>query len=351
MQKEQTSKNYILYSEFETEKLKFYSPEAKKIPNPPGVTKPQATYYQLPIAYNFSQKQGVSAFKEFFIEGPELETKTGIRSEPAQQGDKMMHSLPCRFDLSDDQQVKFLGVINSFREVCVAELAKVKGQVGLHYFDAKSPDALFKDPIFRPRDKITGDLLEGASPSIFFRLFKRGKLPYVTQTVFTGLDSTPLNWNMLQMVTMKFIPLIHIKHIYCGAKASIQMEVVSAVITRIVPVGSASMQMSTISRIREQNPDLVESVASQIARVSSQRQDQITGNDTQGEANNSESGPTFSGLSNNDSHEKSPAQQEKHTGGQGTIPTMNFSMDGFTSAAPKRDGSSQTDNRPVNKFS
>src|SRR5690606_39260936 len=97
-------------------------------------------------------------------------------------------------------------------------------------------------------------------------------------------NGTAVPWELLMGVEMEFVPLIHIKRIYVGGgKASIQMEVVSAVLTSPPkPRGTSTKQMLTVNRLKESNPVLADQISAQIAKLSIDRQDHVLNNHDQG---------------------------------------------------------------------
>jgi hypothetical protein len=161
---------------------------------------------------------------------------------------------------------------------CAENLDKVAGSVGLMNFNIDMPAATgFKDPMYYPRDKITRKLVPGGLPSMYYKLFVRGKPPYEERTLFTHVGGKVVSWASLKMVYMKYIPLFHIKGIYAGGgKASIQMEMVSAIITDIRAKGSESQQTSTMSRLQQTRPELVDDVTEKLARLEANRRAQST---------------------------------------------------------------------------
>jgi hypothetical protein len=64
---------------------------------------------------------------------------------------------------------------------------------------------------------------------------------------------------------MTFIPLIQFEKIYVGGgRPSLQMKLVSAVVTSVVSKSSVVRQKSTIERLRAAKPELFENVSKQV---------------------------------------------------------------------------------------
>ena len=261
------NQTYVTYKNFSTERLTASQPEPKIVPGTgPGTNLPAQGYYQIPIMYNYGTD--TSRLNDFLLEGPELESSTGIQTKPAPGNNRSDHSIPCRFDANNQEQNRFIEVMSSIHKACAYILGTMKGAVGLRFFDPDHPDALFSNPVYRPYDKVTNQVITGRAPSMYLKLFSRGKPGMEEQTLFTGVDGNPIPWPLLQSAEIKFIPLIHIKRIYVGSKASIQMEVQGAIVTSIRARNSATKQTATLLRLQQEHPELVNTVASQVSRLS-----------------------------------------------------------------------------------
>ena len=293
------------FASFGVARLTCTPAERKTIPGtgqeatPPS---PAQYYYQIQLMYNFSADPEKPILNELIMEGCEMESKFGIQSKPAQNG-RMEHSIMTSFDMNNTDQSRFVETIGQIHGGCAYILQAMKGTVKMPNFNAQQAVATgLKNPIYRPYDEVTGDPIPGRAPSMFFKLFSRGKPPMVEQTLFTGLDAKPIPWGLLQGVEIKFIPLIHVKRIYVGGgKASVQMEVLSAIITSVRTRNTATRQTGTIQRLQQNRPQLLDQVAAQIAKITADRQDQLLGV-TQAQPPPQEGGdqtgaqPTFTGI-------------------------------------------------------
>ena len=343
---------YVTYSDYTNNRLTCTQREEKMVPGTgPGTEKPPAVYYQVPLLYNYGHGENKS-LNDFMLEGCELESSFGIQSKPGQSG-RMEHTLMTKINMNDAEQARFVDSIGQIHAGCCYILGQMKGAVKMFDFNPQAPGGLFKNPIYRPRDEITGDYIPGRAPSIFFKLFSRGKAPYAEQTLFTGLDEKPIPWTLLQNVEMKFIPLIHIKRVYVGGgKASLQMEVVSAIVTSIRARGTATRQSTTIQRLRTDRPELTDTVAAQLAKITIDRQNQMMGTpDLQGPETQStgDEVPTFAGVSPTGRQPAQPIQSGSQytptvasTSGAATLPGIpplggtQPTMQDFTTGAPPR---------------
>ena len=339
---------YTTYKDYGSGQLTCTPPEQKAIPNQPG-----QSYYQIPLMYNFATS-GNRVLNDFLFEACELHTSVGISSKVGPSG-REEHSIMCKFDLNNPDQALLIDKFGEIHSGCAYILSQVKGVVKLFTFDPKNPEATgLKNPVYRARDSITGEIAQGRAPSMFLKLFKRGKDAMAEETLFTGLDGKPIPWALLKGVEMKFIPLIHVKRLYIGGgKASIQMEVVSAVVTSVRARNTATKQIDTIHRLQAANPMLADSVAAQLAKLTIDRQDQMFGTAPPQAQGNEYEQPqaTFAGIAPTGRQMAQPTgQQTAHpgygpqitappTGNHGilpNIPALNSNMQDFTANAPPR---------------
>lgn len=346
------SQTHVVYTEYTNTRLTCTPFEQKTIPgtgpqaNPPS---PAQFYYQIPLMYNFGSDDN-KILNDFLIEACELETSVGIQSKPGQSG-RVEHSIMCKFDMNNPHHSRFVETIGHIHSGAAYILSQMKGGVKLYNFDPKMSEATgLKNPVYRARDQVTGEIVQGRSPSMFLKLFSRGQGVLAEQTLFTGLDGKPVPWTLLQGVEMKFIPLIHVKRIYVGGgKASVQMEVVSAVITSVRPRNTTTRQLQTIHNLNTSNPALADTVAAQLAKLSIDRQDQMLGAPPQhAPASDYTTQPTFSGIvptgraplvqGLSDNQYQNGASQNPTPGVLPSIPALGNAqnMHDFTANAPSR---------------
>jgi len=330
--------SFVTYEEYTGGRLSCTPAETKTVPGtgptPENPTAIGQSYYQIPLMYNFGTAEH-RVLNDFLLEGCEMETQFGIQSKQAQQqqqkpgqATRMEHSIMSKFDMNNPQHIRFLETINQIHQGCGYILGQMKGSVKLYNFNAQMAEATgFKNPVYRPRDEVTGEPVAGRAPSMFFKLFSRGKPPLGEQTLFTGLDGKPISWTLMNTVEMKFIPLLSVKRIYIGGgKASLQLEMVSAIVTSIRPRNTNTRQMDTINRLNSARPELSDTVSAQLAKLTIDRQEQMLGNNSPVAPPANESGdqPTFAGIGGG--NQKQLALPP--------IPSLN--MQEFTASAPMR---------------
>jgi len=331
------TQNFSTFADYTSSRLACTPAEQKTIPGTgPNATPPSPaqSYYQIPLMYNLGTNEN-RILSDFFLEACEMETGFGIQSKPGQSG-RMEHSVMCRFDNTNDDHRRFIETIGSIHLGCAYILQALKGQVKLYNFNAANSQMAeatgLKNPVYRARDELTGDYVQGRAPSMFLKLFSRGKGPMAEQTLFTGLDGKAIPWTLLEGVEMKFIPLIHIKRMYIGGgKASIQMEVVSAVVTSVRARNTTTKQLSTIHRLQTERPELFDTVSAQLAKLSIERQNQMLGAPmSQSDQTNTDNQPTFAGIAPTGQRQPAQAQQPSYQQGGGLQPHMTQINPGIT---------------------
>jgi hypothetical protein len=323
---------YVRYDQYNNSRLASTPAEKKTVPGTgPSATPPSAeqNYYNVPLMFNYGTLEN-KILDDFFLEACPLVSNGGIQIKTSQKGVEEC-SIMVRFDSSAADQTRFLQTMGEIHWGASYVLSTMKGAVKLHNFNNTTPQMCeatgFKNPIYRARDEITGEPIQGRSPSMFLKLFKRGKPPMEEKTLFTDLAKKPIPWQLLIGVDLKFVPLLHIKRIYVGGgKASLQMEVVSAVVLSLKARNTTTRQTSTIDKYAQESPDMVDAVSAQVASLMSSRQDQMMGAHipviagtaaASGWTPSTEATPTFAGI----------------------VPTgtgNNVSMTDFTAGAPPR---------------
>lgn len=339
---------YVSFTDYTTQALSCTPPEKKTVPNTGGQTgKPEQNYNRIALMYDMG-KDGKRAVNDFLLEGCEMESSIGIQSKLAQNGVSMEHSLMCRFDPNNEEQMRFLEVMGQIHAGSCYIVGQFKGPLKMFDFNPQAPGQTFKSPVYRPRDELTGEFIPGRSPSMFWKLFSRGKPPMVEQTLFTDLEGKAIPWTLLQGVEMKFIPLIHIKNIYCGGKGcSLQIEIVSAIVTSIRARNTAVRNTATLQRLREARPELADQVAGQLAKLTLDRQEQMLGVQAVGAlantADTDEGQPTFAGITRVEQRPAVQAQITQPAGSPqyGALPAIpplagTPTLQDFTAAAPTR---------------
>lgn len=226
-------------------------------------------YYVIQVLYNYG------TVTEFKVELCKLNSAFGIQVKDAQNGAGKDYSIMVKFNTANDEQKECVDFFDQLYMECGKQLFPVRGSVKLAGFNASSMDLMeatgLKPPVYRPRDDSTGELIVGRQPTMFFKLFRRGKEPNIIQTLFVGLDGKAIPWELLIGSEIEFVPLILVKRMFFGTKNSIQMEMLSAVVTSLKAPNTETNQTDTINEIINENPVALENVLNQIALLSEKR--------------------------------------------------------------------------------
>lgn len=305
-QQNKTKAKYATFQDYSNIRLSCNAPAQKQIPGtgPQGNPPSPAQFYNS-ISFIYDTSDGATekkAYGDLILEGCEMTSSYGIQTKPSPGGKGVDNSIMVVFDPNNADHDKFLSVMVQLHGGAAHLLDAVKGRVQMPHFNAGMPEATgLKSLVYQPRDQTSGALIPGRSPSMFLKLFQRGKGPLAEETLFTGLDGKAIPWALLKNVEMKFIPLMHFKSIYVGGgKASIQEVMMSAIVTSVRARNTESRQLGTISRLTSENPNLADEVAAQLAKLSMDRQEQLLAKDegvaSSGHSSTPENKPTFSGI-------------------------------------------------------
>jgi len=265
----------VTYEEFSPDKLGASEPSKEQIKK----EKETIDYFEMKLHYNYGTVED-PVISDLFLELPELPA-TGIRVREDQtmgkngSYTKKNHSMMIKFDMSDpktkNEIAKALEKTEELHASACSFVYKNKGKVKMHDYNGQ-PGGLFKSPIYRPRDENTGEIIKGKNPNLWIKLrnYKNNK------TLFTDLNGKVVDWSLLTDVDIHFVPLLHFEKIYVGAKASLQVYLASAILTKIVPMNTETRQMSTLERLKAKNNGLADTVEAQLADLRLARQEMLS---------------------------------------------------------------------------
>jgi hypothetical protein len=288
-------------------------------------------YHVIQVLYDYGTetKRSVTEFK---VELCKLTSAFGIQVKDAQNGSGKDYSIMVKFNTANDEQKACVDFFDQLYIECGKLLFPVRGTVKLPGFNASSIELMeatgLKPPVYRPRDETTNELIPGRQPTMFFKLFKRGKEPNVIQTLFVGLDGKAIPWDLLIGSEIEFIPLILVKRMFFGTKNSIQMEMLSAVVTSLKAVNSETNQTDTIEEIIAHDPMALENVLNQVALLSEKRLNVppvMPGDTVKGDDNNDTDGAGKKTVATNAGIGEKPKKD-----------TKSETMSEFTAGAPTR---------------
>ena len=276
-QPQQQEINYC-YETFIGTHMQATEPKSKSFTSAAG----KQTYHEIPVQYNYGTPEA-PIIDSSFIEFPIVTSRGGINCKKEEKPSrapgeapymKESYSMMFIFDLQDEECVVCLEKIDSLHSGVAHAILPFKTKIGLPYLDPKNPEATgLKHPVYYKRDQLSNERVKGRNPSIWVKMnhWKNNK------TLFTDLNGNIIDWGLLYDVEVKMIPLIHVEKVYSGATTSIQMKMVSAVITDIAPINTRSRQTTTLSRLKQKYSGLADTVASQLAEMRMNKQDQLDG--------------------------------------------------------------------------
>jgi hypothetical protein len=231
----------------------------KSVPN----VQPPSVYNEIILEYNYGDVDN-QIRAPFLFELPEVTTSIGITESDI--GGRKKFSIPISVNSgSNADHKKTIELMDAIYQSCAEYIFKNRAALKLPKFMRENPEACgFKHPVYYPRDKVTLEIVPGKSPSLYLPLTIRKD----SRTIFCGLDEKPVSWDLLKNVQMTFVPLVHFEKIYVGGgKPSLQMKLVSGVVTSVVSKSSVVRQKSTIERLRQSKPELMENVSRQLEEL------------------------------------------------------------------------------------
>jgi hypothetical protein len=346
----------VNFVEYTTARLSCTAPQQK--------TGGGQSYMSTPLFYNYSLTDKPE-LDSFDLEGPEMVASYGISAKehkddkdgkdgktgkdakeasPASGGEageqvKIDYSLMVKFNQNNPEHTALLNVFTQIHGGVAQIVDAFKELLGIPEFDKDKPSATGLKPMWSlPRDKMTKKIVQGRPITMYFKLRPWG----MGRTLFTGPNKVPIPWEMLTNVEMKFIPCFRIKSIYAsgGGKASIQIEMASAIVTGVEALGMSTKQVGTADRLNKARPELADKVSAQLAKIQADRQGALAGPST--DSSHTSDQPTFAGLLTNKSSSAPQALPVPHQSQPLALPSLptpqvhSQNMQDFTSAAPPR---------------
>ena len=280
------------YEQFKGSHLGGAEPKERSFDNANG----KVQYKEIPLHYNYGTEQ-TPIIDSCFFECPVVSSFGGIVTKRDERPGKApgdptyvreSYSMMFTFELQDPECVNCLNKLDDLHLASAQILGRFKGKASMYDFNPDSPGGLYKNPVYWKRDEVTGERVAGRNPSLWVKLnnYKNNK------TLFTDLNENPIDWSLLTDVEIKMLPLIHVEKVYIGGgKASLQLKLVSAIITDIVPINTRTRQTKTIDRLKKR-AGLADAVSSQLASLRMERQDALDGRHQPQNATLPESGET-----------------------------------------------------------
>lgn len=264
----------IGYTKVEDDKVIALDKVSRDIPIPRGApagTKSPGKYHEIPAKYNYGTLEE-PIYDELLIEGPEMYSEYGI-VEREYNGKKTL-SMSARLQTkTNPEHEEFKKAIIRIYLKFVLALDKIKGAVGIPGFMPSLPiNTGFKSPIYQKRDE-QSKIIDGFDPMFEAKIIQ-SHFKYGEQTLFTYTDLEPIPDPrlVLEGTGVSYIPIYHIKKVYVGGgKASMQIDIKSAIVTNVVPRNTKSMQEDTAKKLKETKPNIESILKEQIAKITAMR--------------------------------------------------------------------------------
>lgn len=245
---------YIKATDLDLKNLCNFQAEQKTAKNNSDVS-----FYELSFQYNYGARSG-----PLLIELPELELSRGIC-----QGKKYNNwYLMAPLYESNPEHKKAIDNLQALYEFLVSAVFENKTALKVK---AKKVDELhsIRNPLMDNTDD-RGMVKPGAPRPVFIDMTndKAG--------LWTDAFNRRIDADLCKDSSIKCTPLIRIPCVYLGANPKIRCSFVSAVVHSLAKNGTVNIQQETMKRIQQSDPESVEALQEQIARLTAQLQSRIT---------------------------------------------------------------------------
>jgi hypothetical protein len=268
----------VPFNNLNIDKIVSSPPNAKSIPNS-GMT-----YFLIPLGYDYSNNNENPRIDTFYLELPKVKCYNGIiintpkitnNSNNQQKLDfKPQYQMCISFSTLGYDIKDFVLKFNKLYMKLASIVDANKIFCKLPKFNLRDPESLLKNPLYYQQDPETKEYIPGKSPTLYCKLFKRDFGNSLSEkTLFITPSKKEIDWKNLFNCEIELCPLLSIESIYVGSKASIQMKMVSAIVTNINPRNSVSRQISSLTEILDKDPNIVDKVDEQINKISQERKD------------------------------------------------------------------------------
>ena len=252
---------FVNYTEFDPAKVSITNIDVKTIQD--GNTK--ISYRNVNLVYNYGTEEKPIP-DELLLELPIVKSRDGIKEQTFQG--KTTWTIGARFgELEED--ILFCQKMDQVYAALSSSLLEMKSELRFNELSKSNIDFIFKNPLYRPKDKVTDEVIVGKPPSCYLKLFK---MQY-SKTLFTDLQAKPIDWKLLTNVEMEYQPLVKMPAIYVGGgKCRLQMKVLSAVVIKAVAIGTETMQTKTIKDIVNKEPDRLVELTKQLRKLANREE-------------------------------------------------------------------------------
>jgi hypothetical protein len=246
----------VKYSDFDPSRLIFGKTDEA---NATGQDGKPIKYFRIPIQYNYemttSDGRKTSVKGPLYIEGPKEMSRGPQTKVYAEKGNKEVHSVFTKYDLTNPEQYKFInrdeenpGTIHKLCLECCKEVFNRKGELGV----ACRQLASMEDLLFYPVKWTLGNdgRPTGENPAAIWKLFRYGTPPNIRETSFIlpVNGGQKISWDMIKDSRIEHQAVFKIDNItIAGGRPTIKIEMASSVIHDIMASGGPNLQADTIA--------------------------------------------------------------------------------------------------------
>lgn len=218
-------------------------------------TEGKSNYNVLPLTYNLGSEEK-PRYGNLSVKGPLFSTG-GVHKKPNKYRPQVIdYTILIHFKQDNPEHVKFFEV---FDDIYWATAQLIKDSeadleiVKKKKFNPKACESVFTHPIYEKDGK----------KSFFLKFFKRG--PY--QTLLTGPDKQPKEWDKLIGANLDIYPIITFNWVHFGGEFSLITECKECIIRDANERKIETSEAAAIDEMNAENPDLALDVTNKLEKI------------------------------------------------------------------------------------
>lgn len=264
----QKQKMFVTLDNFDKEKIVVDKTEFKEIRD--------AKYYDVFLKYDYGTHKN-----RFSMEFPLMTSKGIFKKEQDRVVDGVnqkitKYAMLFTFENDNEDDKLIIQALNDIYAKTRKLLASVRGQTGIYLkgFKEEDPECTkYQSFVKYKLDEKTGEIIPGSTPAIWVKLYQFGE---TRGSHFYDLNSSEVEWELLENVEIKMCPLIDFSKLYVSQKAIyMQYFVSSGVITEIKSLTSKNRQESTIESMAEKYKEKVSDLEIQLAKMREDHKEEL----------------------------------------------------------------------------
>ena len=268
--------SFVDYTKFDPNMLTATSPESKSYDGASG----KGSFFQMPYLYNYGTLEKPST-DGLYLNLCEVEL-LGIKKQPKMGKPGVLdYSSMILFDMNKPEVRQCIHVLSQLLYPKLASLLfENKKDIKMFDFDLQSQNASgykgFKSPVYFSRDKATGKPIQGKNPTMWVKLnadYNRTKFGIPSKEKIIQ----EVGWESVEQAKIRCFPLLHVSHVYSssGDKGSIQIKLISAVVTDVSPLGDGDRQLMVAEQYLEKvsGTDSIEKLEQHMAEMQKRMED------------------------------------------------------------------------------